>query len=112
MVIPLDFVIEHVHDYIVLLGDFGAAIQQARHGLKFGKSFGMPGEWASPEWPEFSFASDIWLVGSVVQECCRFCCKSRLVCRARPKTPETRLVSGGGETRLVPLKAVRLCRRS
>lgn len=31
----------------------------------------MPGEWASPEWPEFSFASDIWLVGSMVQECCR-----------------------------------------
>lgn len=56
---------------IVLLGDFGAAIQQDRHGVKFGKSFGMPGEWASPEWPVFSFASDIWLVGSVVQECCR-----------------------------------------
>ena len=30
----------------------------------------------------------------------------------RPRTPETRLVSEGGETRLVPLKAVRLCRRS
>lgn len=56
---------------IVLLGDFGAAIQQDRHGVKLGNRFGMPGEWASPEWPEFSFASDVWLVGSVVQECCR-----------------------------------------
>ncbi len=30
----------------------------------------------------------------------------------RPRTPETRLVSEDGETRMVPLKAVRLCRRS
>ncbi len=29
----------------------------------------------------------------------------------RPRTPETRLVSKGGKTRLVLLKAVRLCRR-
>lgn len=56
---------------IVLLGDFGAAIQQDRLGRKFGEGFGTPGEWASPEWPNFSFASDVWLVGSVVQECCR-----------------------------------------
>lgn len=56
---------------IVLLGDFGAAVQQDRHGIKLGQGFSMPGEWASPEWPNFSYASDVWLVGSVMQECCR-----------------------------------------
>lgn len=56
---------------IVLLGDFGAAIEQDRYGKMIGEGFGMPGEWASPEWPDFSFASDVWLVGSIVQECCR-----------------------------------------
>lgn len=56
---------------IVLLGDFGAAILQDRIGAKIGLGFGTPAEWASPEWPNFSFASDVWLVGSVVQECCR-----------------------------------------
>lgn len=56
---------------IVLLGDFGAAIQQDRIGAKLGQGFGTPAEWASPEWPNFSFASDVWLVGSVVQECSR-----------------------------------------
>lgn len=62
---------------IVLLGDFGAAIQQDRYGAKLGQGFGMPAEWASPEWPHFSFASDVWLVGSVVQECCRLDLMSR-----------------------------------
>lgn len=56
---------------IVLGGDFGAAIEQDRYGKVIGEGFGMPGEWASPEWPDFSFASDVWLVGSIVQECCR-----------------------------------------
>lgn len=56
---------------IVLLGDFGATIQLDRHGEMIGEGFGMPDAWASPEWPNFSFASDVWLVGSIVQECCR-----------------------------------------
>lgn len=56
---------------IVLLGDFGATIQLDRHGKMIGEGFGMPGEWSSPEWPNFSFASDVWLVGSIVQECCQ-----------------------------------------
>lgn len=56
---------------IVLLGDFGAAILQDRRGAKIGQEFGTPANWASPEWPNFSFASDVWLVGSVLQECCR-----------------------------------------
>lgn len=56
---------------IVLLGDFGATIQLDRHGKMIGEGFGMPGEWSSPEWPNFSFASDVWLMGSIVQECCR-----------------------------------------
>lgn len=62
---------------IVLLGDFGAAILQDRMGAKLGQGFGTPAEWASPEWPNFSFASDVWLVGSVVQECCRLDLRSK-----------------------------------
>lgn len=56
---------------IVLLGDFGSAIQQDQHGKNIGEGFSLPGEWSSPEWPDFSFASDVWLVGSVMQECSR-----------------------------------------
>lgn len=62
---------------IVLLGDFGAAIQQDRYGVKLGNGFGRPDEWASPEWPNFSYSSDVWLVGSVMQECCRL----ELICK-------------------------------
>lgn len=62
---------------IVLLGDFGAAIQQDKHGAKLGMGYCMPDEWASPEWPNFSLASDVWLVGSIVQECCRLNVMSR-----------------------------------
>ncbi|MCJ1347512.1 hypothetical protein MMC31_005737 [Peltigera leucophlebia] len=54
---------------IFVLGDFGAAaLQQGREG-KIGKGFVMYNKWASPEWPNFSFASDVWLLGSVVQDC-------------------------------------------
>lgn len=56
---------------IAVLGDFGAAaLQEGREG-NIGKGVEPPGNWASPEWPKFSFASDVWLLGSVVQECCQ-----------------------------------------
>lgn len=56
---------------IAILGDFGnSALQKDRQG-KIDKEYIIPGIWASPEWPRFSFASDVWLLGSVVQECCR-----------------------------------------
>lgn len=56
---------------IAVLGDFGAAaVQEGREG-KIGNGHMTPNKWASPEWPKFSFASDVWLLGSVVQECCR-----------------------------------------
>lgn len=56
---------------IAVLGDFGAAALQEGPGGKIGRGHIMPNKWASPEWPNFSFASDVWLLGSVVQECCR-----------------------------------------
>ena len=56
---------------IAVLGDFGAAALQEGYEGKIGKGVEPPGEWASPEWPKFSFASDVWLLGSVMQECCR-----------------------------------------
>lgn len=56
---------------IAVIGDFGAAALQEAPGGRIGKGLIMPGSWASPEWPTFSFASDVWLLGSVVQECCR-----------------------------------------
>ena len=55
---------------IAVIGDFGAAALQETDG-RIGKGFIEPNKWASPEWPEFSFASDVWLLGSLVQECCR-----------------------------------------
>lgn len=56
---------------IAVIGDFGAAaLQQGPEG-KIDKGLVMPNKWASPEWPTFSFASDVWLLGSVIQECCR-----------------------------------------
>lgn len=56
---------------IAVIGDFGAAALQEGPGGKIGKGIVIPNKWASPEWPMFSFASDVWLLGSVVQECCR-----------------------------------------
>lgn len=46
------------------------ALQEGLGG-KIGKGLVLPGKWASPKWPTFSFASDVWLLGSVIQECCR-----------------------------------------
>lgn len=56
---------------IAVIGDFGAAALQEGPGGKIGNGIVIPNKWASPEWPTFSFASDVWLLGSVVQECCR-----------------------------------------
>lgn len=56
---------------IAVIGDFGAAALQEGSGGKIGKGLALPNKWASPEWPTFSFASDVWLLGSVMQECCR-----------------------------------------
>lgn len=56
---------------IAVIGDFGAAALQEGPRGKIGKGLIMPNKWASPEWPIFSFASDVWLLGSVVQKCCR-----------------------------------------
>lgn len=56
---------------IAVIGDFGAAALQEGPRGKIGKGLVLPGKWASPEWPTFSFASDVWLLGSVIQECCR-----------------------------------------
>lgn len=56
---------------IAVIGDFGAAALEEGPGGKIGKGIAIPNKWASPEWPTFSFASDVWLLGSLVQECCR-----------------------------------------
>lgn len=55
-----------------VLGDFGLAIRMEGKELNWSEEsyFGRK-QWACPESPEHSFASDVWAVGMVVQAACR-----------------------------------------
>ncbi len=56
-----------------ILGDFGLAIRMEDDGINWSGGGGgyLARNWACPEHPSFTFASDVWSVGMVVQAACR-----------------------------------------